>query len=150
MPVSLEELNIPDPIEGAFKAHGITAEYLTKKLKKELNAKNITRSKVRGAISQDNVSRGVKVIGTSGVVHENEKEGLIYGDGETVLEFKDADMAIRQKARMDAHKLRGDYPSEKHEISGKNGKPIEFKDVKDREDLRAKGQELLERIKADE
>ena len=32
---------------------------------------------------------------------------------------------VRQRARIDAHKLRGDYPAEKREITGKNGGPIE-------------------------
>ena len=31
---------------------------------------------------------------------------------------------IRQRARQDAHKLRGDYPSEKHHVTFENGVPI--------------------------
>ena len=31
---------------------------------------------------------------------------------------------IRQRARMDAHKLRGDYPSEKHHVTFESGVPI--------------------------
>jgi NifB/MoaA-like Fe-S oxidoreductase len=31
---------------------------------------------------------------------------------------------IRQKARQDAHKLRGDYPAEKHELAGVGGEPL--------------------------
>lgn len=33
-------------------------------------------------------------------------------------------MSIRQKARIDAHKLRGDYPPEEHRVAGPGGGPI--------------------------
>jgi hypothetical protein len=33
---------------------------------------------------------------------------------------------VRQRARMDAHKLMGHYPAEKKEITGGDGKPVEF------------------------
>ena len=31
---------------------------------------------------------------------------------------------VRQRARQDAHKLRGDYPADKHEHTGKDGAPL--------------------------
>jgi len=40
------------------------------------------------------------------------KEGLLYSDDMIAW-------PIRQKARMDAHKLRGDYPAEKSEVDVK-------------------------------
>ncbi len=36
-------------------------------------------------------------------------------------------MSIRQKARIDAHKLRGDYPPEEHRVAGPGGGPITLK-----------------------
>jgi len=36
---------------------------------------------------------------------------------------------IRQKARIDAHKLRGDYPAEKRELTGSNGGPLTIRIV---------------------
>ena len=124
MTVSLKELNGPDLIKETLTAHGITAEYLAKKLKQELNAIRPTRLKVKGAVSQETTKSGrpkknaPRVICVSGVVHEGqEADDLIYGDGESVLEFNDADMALRQKARIDAHKLRGDYPYEKKDVN---------------------------------
>ncbi len=41
----------------------------------------------------------------------NDKGKIIYSDGVPALD-------IQQRARIDAHKLRGDYPAEKHEVSG--------------------------------
>lgn len=56
----------------------------------------------------------------------NAKKILFFQkDGEVVSERIVKDMGVRQKARMDAHKLRGDYPAEKHEHSGPGGGPIE-------------------------
>lgn len=80
----------------AMDGFGLSAEYLTKKLKQELNAKE------------------VKAFNNNGEV--------IYSKGLPA-------MAIRQKARMDAHKLRGDYPAEKLEHSGLEGGPIRIKRV---------------------
>jgi len=34
--------------------------------------------------------------------------------------------SIRQRARMDAHKLMGHYPADKHELTGKDGGPIKL------------------------
>ena len=74
------------PMHEALQSQGITALYLAKKLKKELNAK---------------------------------------------LENGKPLWTIRQKARMDAHKLLAHYPAEKHEHTGKDGGPLEISYVND-------------------
>ena len=114
--------DINSPMQSAMSAAGIDDAYLTRKLKQELEAKKPTRLKVKGALSQDKVGQCAKIIGTTGVVYYGE-EGLAYGDGETVIQFNDADMTIRQKARMDAHKLRNDYPAKEvnHTLNGISG-----------------------------
>jgi len=68
-------------------SHGLTFDYLTKKLKRELNAKETK-------------------------VFNDKDDGIIYSKNMTAW-------TIRQKARQDAHKLRGDYPAEKTEHSGR-------------------------------
>jgi CMP-2-keto-3-deoxyoctulosonic acid synthetase len=92
MPVSNQELTetIMRPIEEACRKEGICEVYLAKKLKKELNAKEI------------------KVFNPKG---NNKPEGLIYSKALVAWE-------IRQRARMDVQKLLGLYPIEKREISG--------------------------------
>jgi hypothetical protein len=69
----------------------LSLEYLIDKLKEELNA---THQRVFFA-------RGDK----------NHEAKVVYSD-------KLIDWQTRQKARMDAHRLRGDYPAEKWDITG--------------------------------
>jgi hypothetical protein len=76
----------------ALENHGLTFDYLAKKLKRELNAKE------------------TKFF---------QKDGFVIEQHDVVA------WDVRQRARIDAHKLRGDYPAEKREITGKNGGPIE-------------------------
>jgi len=65
---------LDNPLIEAFENEGITLKYLTKKLKRELNAKETTDKRIA--------------------------------------------WKIRQEARKDAHKLRGDYPVERTDLSG--------------------------------
>ena len=44
---------------------------------------------------------------------------------------------VRQRARQDAHKLRGDYPSDRLEVGGLGGGPIQFSDIERANRLRA-------------
>lgn len=64
---------------------GISMEYLAKKLKRELNAKEQK-------------------------VFSSDTSGIRYS-------AKMIAWHIRQKARMDAHKLRGDYPAEQSDVN---------------------------------
>jgi len=116
---------IGNPIHQVFRENGITAEYLVKKLKKELNAEKTVFQKVKGSAEipltpTGKPKKGLKIVTTTGLIEkrfvdgETEKE---FTDGETVIAINMTDWTTRQKARMDAHKLRGDYPSEKHEVS---------------------------------
>lgn len=103
---------------------GLTFEYAIKLIKKELHAKKTERLKVSGAVNPDNVGKGRRILATSGVI-ETDKEGdQYYSDGDTVIEWDEIDWTVRQKARMDLHKLRGDYPAKPVELTGKNGGPI--------------------------
>lgn len=72
-------------IRATLAKHKITEEYLVEKLKEELNASKIEKSKSKtGKVSRKKVAL----------------------------------WDVRQRARMDAHKLRGDYPADKVEHSG--------------------------------
>jgi len=72
-------------IRAALQKHKITEDYLAKKLKAELNAKETKYFQFQGQVV--------------------EQRDVIAWD-------------VRQRARMDAHKLLGHYPAEKHEHSG--------------------------------
>ena len=83
--------NVVSPLVTKLDDAGLTLEYLIEKLKEELNA---THQRVF-------LSRGGKNV-----------EGKIVYSEELI------DWRTRQTARQDAHKLRGDYPAEKWDISG--------------------------------
>jgi len=81
------------PNREAMSAEGMDLSYLLKKLKREMNAKE---TKVFKGASKD------------------------FEDGKLTETYEEAIYSkpliawdVRQKARQDAHKLRGDYPSEK-------------------------------------
>ena len=84
--VTKEDMKNAAPISGPdfLDQKGISMEYLTKKLKRELNAK------------ETKVFSGAK--------------GVIYS--KNLIAWN-----TRQKARMDAHKLRGDYPAEQSDLN---------------------------------
>lgn len=66
----------------ALENHGLTFDYLAKKLMRELNAKE------------------TKFF---------QKDGMVIEQHDVI------DWGTRQRARIDAHKLRGDYPADKRE-----------------------------------
>lgn len=138
MPVSGEEIrkSLQDHVFGALSAEGITLKTLAKKLKAELNSKITRTQKVKGA--PGDLPKGFRRITTTGIVDIVQGEdGPVreYSDGESLIQWNEADMAIRQRARMDAHKLLNHYPAEKHEHTGRNGGPIETRDTTKLEDL---------------
>jgi len=103
-------------LEALDKA-GLTFEYTIKLIKKELKAKKTERLKVKGAVNPDNVGKDRRVLATSGVIETDKDGDQYYGDGDTVIEWDEVDWTTRQKARMDLHKLRGDYPTEKQDVT---------------------------------
>lgn len=100
----------------ALDAAGLTFDYLIKLLKKELRAKTTERLKIRGAVNPDNIGKGRRIVATSGII-VRDKDGEYYTEGDTVIEWDEVDWGTRQRARIDLHKLRGDYPSEKQDLN---------------------------------
>jgi len=81
----------------------ITLDYLAKKLRRELNAKKTTYKKLKGALNDSVLlPRGAKVVAKS--------------SEEVLIAINEIAWGTRQKARIDAHKLRGDYPAEKQDV----------------------------------
>ena len=126
---------LASPFADVLDGVGVTKEFLAERLKKEINAKETKTVKMKGAVSQDNlpqtpkgnVKRGYRIVTTSGLLsYQKTEDGPeeVFGDGDTVLEIDYINWPISQKARMDAHKLRGDYPAAKHEVTGPGGGPI--------------------------
>jgi len=121
--VTSEELaeDLLNPFKDTLIKGGIDDDFLIRQLKREFRAKEPKIIKVKGAINPEDLPAGFKVIASTGVI-EHRKEGdedvSFYSDGETIVQYKVHLIGTSQKARMDAHKLRGDYPAEKHDISG--------------------------------
>jgi len=122
---TFEDVHGPDVIALAMEAKGITPAKLAAQLKQELNAKQVTRLKVKGAIDakefqtpKGKPKAGVRIIAKSGSL-AYDKDGQVFGDGDTVIQFQDINWAVRQNARKDAHKLLGHYPATKLEVGGK-------------------------------
>ncbi len=116
MSVSLDEVHAPS-MRDRMESHGLTDIVLIKQLKKELRAHVTHTAKLRGAVTPDELKRGIRILSESGQIITT-KDGEVFGDGDTVIAWNEVDWTTRQRARMDAHKLRGDYPAEKKEITG--------------------------------
>lgn len=102
--ITAEEVNEAlDTITAALTAEGLNARELARMLKRELKARE---TKAFKGTEETVAGRTI-----------TKKDVVIYSKPLAAWD-------IRQKARMDAHKLRGDYPPERREVSGINGAPI--------------------------
>lgn len=109
--------DILSPMQSALNRGGINEQFLIKQLKKEFRSKEPKVIKVKGAVNPDILPKGYKIVTMSGEIIHSADGGTDYGDGETIIEYQVHNIGISQKARMDVHKLRGDYPAEKHEVT---------------------------------
>lgn len=117
----MEEPTKDDMMYPSFKEQlsdkKIDADFLIKRLKRAFKAKKRETVKVKGAVNPNTLAKGYKIIAVSGILAYDKEGGQVFGDGETLLEHNPWDMGIQEGARKDAHKLRGDYPTEKLEIT---------------------------------
>jgi len=96
----------------------IEAELLSP-LIEALDAEGITLPYLAKSLKKELKAKEIKVF--------NDKGMIIYSDGVPALD-------IQQRARIDAHKLRGDYPAEEHRITGEmitSRSPEEIKDLQE-------------------
>ena len=96
----------------------IEAELLSP-LIEALDAEGITLSFLSKQLKKELKAKEIKVF--------NDKGTIIYSDGVPALD-------VQQRARIDAHKLRGDYPAEEHRITGEmitSRSPEEIKDLQE-------------------
>lgn len=88
--------------------------------------KEVTTDEFQNSLNSNSViqvldQKGITLNQLADYLNEELKANEIkcFNDKGTVIYSKDlAALDIRQRARVDAHKLRGDYPAEKHEVSG--------------------------------
>lgn len=102
----------------ALKKTGITMDYLAKKLKLELNSKEVKFLKVKKNVKADEVSSQInKLLGKDGKPMKKRYVIIEETAEEMVVAVNIKYMSIRQRAREDAQKLMGLYPAEKREIT---------------------------------
>ena len=118
MSVSAKEFvdAINEPILKDLDAAGLTRTYLAKKLKRELNAKETKFIKHKGSGKADEVMQEIlEGLGKAAKKTKPRYTMIREGSEECVIAIDCVAWDVQQRARMDAHKLRGDYPAEKHE-----------------------------------
>lgn len=99
-PVDPESLTAP--LFRTLEGGGITGEYLAKKLKSELLAKK--KEVFLGNVKEFTENER----GRSVLTHRRDE--ILYSEDLIAWD-------VRQKARIDAHKLRGDYPSQTLDVN---------------------------------
>jgi hypothetical protein len=104
--------SISTPITEMMDKHGLGLERRIKQLKAEFKAYTPEIIKFDGKLPKNFIlPKGFRIVAQDKF--------------KTIIEAKRIDMGVRQRARMDAHKLAGDYPSEKIELNP-SGKPVTF------------------------
>jgi len=94
-----------------------------------LERKGITLDKLADYLNEELKAKEIKVF--------NDKGTIIYSEGVPALD-------IQQRARIDAHKLRGDYPAEEHRITGEM---VNTRSPEEIEELRSIAQGLAKAIR---
>jgi len=103
------------PTVQALNNSGTTLESLLKDLNKERKAKETKIIKVRRNAQADEVVR--QITESVGAKQKASKVRIIHETTEEqVIAIDVVNWSVRQTARMDAHKLRGDYAPQKLEI----------------------------------
>jgi len=120
------------PHIAARESLGLTPLYWARQLKAESKAKVSKTLKVKGAISNSALPRGVKVMAVTGVIVSMADGARDYSDGESVVTWDEVDWGTRQRARMDAQKLDNAYPTEKLELSGNLNLYDKLKEARER------------------
>ncbi len=104
-----------EEIDSQAKESGIDLRYLFTKLKEELESHVTKTIKLKGAVRENELPAGRKIVSRSGIIIFT-KDGEEFGDGESVIEWDEISWDIRQRARMDAHRLLNHYPAEKKDV----------------------------------
>lgn len=111
-PVSIDDTHGPDPITTVMEAKGLTNERLVDALLEEMEATDVKLLKVKAGNLR--TAPGLRVVAETGV---QLGAGAPLLDAESVLQVTTIDWGTRQKARMDAHKLKNQYPNAKQDLN---------------------------------
>jgi len=121
---------------------GLSPPARAKKLKSKLQAKVTKTAKLKGRVDKTTLRRGVRVVAESSVP-QIDKEGVAYEDGDTIISWNENAHDIQLRALDMVFTLCDDYPAKRHEVGGKNGRPI---DINHRFDPGGALQTVIERL----
>ena len=123
MAIPINDLEGPDLLKADYKREKITSKILAQIHKAELSKKKTVTIKLKGAVNAKKLPKWCQVITTSGLTTYDKKDGVYYGDGETLIAIDLEALGIQQKARQDAQRNLG-LTVEKLEVGGPGGGPI--------------------------
>ena len=119
---------LSDKISLWFDEAGLSEASLKKKLLSLMEAKETKFQKIKGAVSDSDLSGGVSALATSGTIETGE-DGKEYSTGDTLLGIT-VDAIETQRRSLDmAFKIKDMYAAKKIEHTGKGGGAIEVKEV---------------------
>ena len=112
--VDFEDIHGVDAMQKAYYEAGITPKLLAENDLEALKSVSPKRIKVKGHIVPK--GRHVTVIGTSGVIEFDKDGERFYGDGETILEFRDINGSRRDRAVERIQRVCDHLPAVKQEL----------------------------------
>lgn len=109
-------------IDSWMEEYGFSERALKRKVKQLMSAKETKFHKLKGAVSQDELEPGQRVVCTSGRVHwdedENGEETMKYGEGDTLIAIDVENKELQRRTTDMAIKMKGLYAADKLELSG--------------------------------
>jgi hypothetical protein len=76
---------------------GLTPEGIKAKIIEGMRAKETQRIKLKGAVKQEGLPEGRRVVATSGTLAFDKEGGEVFGDGDTVIEWDEEALGIQQR-----------------------------------------------------
>jgi hypothetical protein len=76
---------------------GLTPEKIKLKIVQGLEAKETRRIKLKGAVKQESLPEGRRLIATSGTLAHDKEGGEVFGDGDSVIEWEEEALGIQQR-----------------------------------------------------
>lgn len=106
---------------------GMSETQLKIKLLLLMEARETVFQKLKGAVHQEDLLPGCRIVATSGTVITT-KDGDVYGAGDTLLEIEVVALETQRRSLDMALKMRGFYAAEKVEHSGAVATNLELTD----------------------
>ena len=121
--IGCENLKKLKPLISAWMdEEGLSDDMLKKKHLKLISAQESKFIKIKGAVKQEDLPGGCRVITTSGVIEtKKDSEGdeeQVYGIGETIVEIKGDALAIQAKVLDMGYRIKGSYAAEEIKLTG--------------------------------